>query len=197
MCIRDSYYSDGDLESYVARRGAAKKPLTRDEQVFLAYCIIKGLHDVHSFRIMHRDIQPRNILLRLNSSGLVNTAVISDFGLSWTETEETNQPRPLAPYRSPEMTLPSHVGLHNSKTDIWSYGMVLYFLIFGLHPDKFPGNQNFIEVLKKGALKYDEEKAEASKELCQLMMSCLKVNPKERPKSLKVLRDPLFAKYKS
>lgn len=191
------HYPDGDLERYVARREEVKKPLTYDEQVFLAYCIIKGLHDVHSFRIMHRDIQPRNILLRLNSSGLVKTAVISDFGLSWTETEETNQPRPLAPYRSPEMTLPGHVGLHNSKTDIWSYGMVLYFLIFGVHPNTFPGNQNFIEVLKKGAPKFDEKKAGASKELFLLMMSCLKVSPKERPKSLKLLRDPVFAKYKS
>lgn len=192
--IVTEYLRGETLESYVRKRKEEKRPLSREEKVFVAYCVVKGLQDVHKLNIIHKNLQPKNIWVELNSSDSVKRAVIGNFGASWTATQTPSKSFALNAYQSPETVLPTGEH-HTTSADIWSYGMVLYFLIFGVDPDKYSGNSGFEKVLKSGDVKYDEKGAAPYKEMLMLMGECLKTDPKARPTAFMLLRRPLFVKY--
>jgi len=189
------HYNGGDLESFVQKRETTNKSLTYDEQLLIAYSIIKGIKDIHTHNIIHRDIHPKNILLTISPNNIVTNAAISDFGFARILLDESAQTVILNAYRSPEMTLQQ--GTHNEKTDIWSYGMLLYFLIFGIHAEQYSGNHNLSTIMKKGEVKFDDKRARNSKDLVKLMLECLKVKASDRPPASKLVTKKLFKKFSS
>ncbi|KAI9332766.1 kinase-like domain-containing protein [Obelidium mucronatum] len=112
------------------------------KQVFRAlFQLASGIEQIHGtkidgkFFICHKDLAPRNVLVRVNG-----TIAISDFGMSrqaaneisiWT-TVDNSGPKPPLNYASPEVvTSPSPV---NSAADIWSLGMIAYALLTKCEP---------------------------------------------------------------
>lgn len=55
--------SQGDLDVYLAARRKAQRPVSEEfvMRVFAQVCL--GLQEVHSAKIIHRDIKLRNILV--------------------------------------------------------------------------------------------------------------------------------------
>jgi serine/threonine protein kinase len=85
-----------------------------------------GMRYVHAQDILHRDLKPSNILLDKDWR-----AKISDFGLSrpisadGPPTENTG----TVCYAAPEQLSPNSP--HTTKTDVFSFGLVLYEIISG------------------------------------------------------------------
>ncbi|KAI9334693.1 kinase-like domain-containing protein [Obelidium mucronatum] len=112
------------------------------KQVFRAlFQLASGIEQIHGtkidgkFFICHKDLAPRNVLVRVNG-----TIAISDFGMSRQTANEisrcttvdNNGPKPPLNYASPEVvTSPSPV---NSAADIWSLGMIAYALLTKCEP---------------------------------------------------------------
>lgn len=191
------YYNGGNLEAYIADKEKAKQSVPKEDKIFVAYCVLNGIKDVHSHNIIHRDIHPSNVLLAIGHDGRVRNAALGDFGCARILLDDSAQTAIFTPYNSPEMVLPDLGGTHDSKTDIWSFGMLVYFVVFGMHADSHAGNRNLGNVLKKGDVKYDEARAKEQPELIELMKRCLKVNPKDRPTAPELLMSPMFSKYLS
>jgi len=189
------YYKDGNLEQYISRRESKKAPLSSEEQIFLAYNVINGINEIHSRNIIHRDIHPKNVLMQLADTGAIMKVLIGDFGFARILLDSTAQTMILTPYHSPEMMKPGRV--HDSKTDIWSFGMLLYFIIFGIDSDKHANNYSLSKIIKKGSVDYDPKRAEKSPELIKMMNLCLQANPKERPTAAELLKNPIFSKCTS
>ena len=105
-------------------------PLNIDEAFDIATQIGKGLARAHENSIVHRDIKPGNILI--DEHGLVK---IVDFGLAKLggQTMLTKEGTTLGTvaYMSPEQARGDEV---DSRTDIWSLGVVLYEMVTGLLP---------------------------------------------------------------
>lgn len=115
------YMSNDTLES-------ANPTLSYSQRIGIVKDIAKGLAYLHNRKpecIIHRDLKPNNILLTTSFK-----AKIGDFGIScirasndepYNLTSETGTYR----YMAPEVLMHKE---YNAKVDIWSFGMILYFM---------------------------------------------------------------------
>jgi len=126
IVIVSEYAPDGSLQELLKNGG----PLPIEDALNLAIGILNGLDFLHSQGIIHRDLKPANILLQ------GRTPRLADFGISraMTQTSETQNIAGTPQYMAPEAL----DGKRNTKTDIWSAGVVLYQMLSGSLP--FPQN---------------------------------------------------------
>jgi len=105
-------------------------PLELTEAVDLAIQMAEGLGEAHHHGIVHRDIKPSNIMLTTDGQ-----AQIMDFGLalspSQTKLTRTNSSMGTCAYMSPEQSRSEDV---DHRTDIWSFGVMLFEMISGYQP---------------------------------------------------------------
>ncbi|KAI4374463.1 hypothetical protein MLD38_012454 [Melastoma candidum] len=83
--------------------------------------ILEGLAYCHNYRILHRNLKPKNILLNLKSK----TLKLSDFGMAKfvkSPHDPLTQEVVTQYYRAPEILLGS--ARYNSGIDIWSAGCI-------------------------------------------------------------------------
>ena len=105
-------------------------PLEISEAVALATQIAEGLREAHEQGIVHRDIKPANIML--TEKGQVR---ITDFGLAklseGADITRSSTIMGTVAYMSPEQAKGEEV---DRRTDIWSWGTVLYEMVTGKRP---------------------------------------------------------------
>ena len=108
-----------------------KLTIERIKDISIQIC--EGLDEAHSKGITHRDIKPENILI--DESGKVK---IVDFGLAKIKNvskEITKESSTLGTikYMSPEQIRNQKI---DHRSDIWSFGVILYEMITGRYPFK-------------------------------------------------------------
>lgn len=186
-------YSGGDLEKYVWNFEKKHETIPLNQKIFIAFSVLNGINEIHKRQMIHRDIHPKNILLRSDLNNLVKDVAISDFGFAKVLLEGMQAVTQIGSYKSPELVLYKYDKAHDGKTDIWSYGMLIYFLLFGLHADQY--KENTQQKIYKGDIKYDTKRQNVSPELLALMKACLIVEPKDRPSSAELLNNQIFKPF--
>jgi serine/threonine protein kinase len=90
--------------------------------------MLLGLEACQQASVAHRDVKPDNYLIGIDGS----TVKLCDFNLSVLLSPDQTLVGEFgtAPFMSPEMLLARH-GL---GTDVWSYGVMAYFMLFGELP---------------------------------------------------------------
>jgi formylglycine-generating enzyme required for sulfatase activity/dienelactone hydrolase len=122
------------------RHRLAEGPCPEGEALDVAIQVAKGLKEAHQEGITHRDIKPSNLMV--SRQGPVK---IMDFGLaklsraapsSEDETETLAMTAAGAVMGSPAYMSPEqvHGDVVDSRTDIWSLGVVLYEMLSGQLP---------------------------------------------------------------
>ena len=90
--------------------------------------LVDAVKALHSRGICHRDLKLENILLRTEQD--LDVAVI-DFGLS-IESANALKTRVGTPhYVAPEVILAERDGFYSHQCDMWSVGVISYYLLFG------------------------------------------------------------------
>jgi formylglycine-generating enzyme required for sulfatase activity/predicted Ser/Thr protein kinase len=127
-------YVDGNsLGHEIAERGA----LPLDEIVEITKQICAGLNTAHKLGIVHRDIKPDNVMLARDEEGVL-TAKVLDFGIarllepgSGGSQTKTGVIMGTPFYMSPEQALGNTGDKIDSRSDIYSLGMVVYQMLTG------------------------------------------------------------------
>ncbi|KAI1355504.1 kinase-like domain-containing protein [Xylaria sp. FL0043] len=178
----------------------SQRRLSLEEIYSLFKDITSGLAYLHSANYIHRDLKPSNCLLHHENGKLI--CLISDFG----EVQPRNAVRNSTgttgtiSYCAPEvlkMDARGQFGNFTVKSDVFSLGMILYFLCFGRLPYR---NANVVqEELEdidelraeiagwKGFLDERRERPDLPSKLYQLLKKMLALDPDERPSATEVL----------
>lgn len=158
------YLSNGSLQHMVSSAGPIKEMVAKK----YIYQLLLTIDFLHQKQIMHRDIKAENILLDAN-----NDIRLIDFGLS----EDFNKLEKICgspAYMAPEMI---HDGHYDERADLWSIGILMYYLIVGRFPVYEDTYQKlFYKILHTDFLFPDN----ISKEAKDLLSRLLEKNPDNR-----------------
>ena len=145
--------------------------------------LLNGLREVHSHKLLHLDLKPSNIYLRVD-----NTPVLIDFGAA-RQTLASDQPM-LKPMYTPGFASPEHYGSRKDLgpwSDIYSVGASMYACLAGSAP------QAADERYKKDRLQPAMVRWEGqySDRLLEIIDWCLNLNHYYRPQSVYALQKAL------
>jgi eukaryotic-like serine/threonine-protein kinase len=167
------------IEGQALDKRIAGQPLPTAEIVDIAAQVADALDEAHSKKIIHRDIKPSNIVI--TPRGRVK---VLDFGLAKVEeawepssaiaTQVKTNPGVVmgtVPYMSPEQAQGREV---DSRTDIWSLGVVMYQMATGRLPFAGPSAHETIDRISNAQPKpithYNDD---APAELERIIRKCL------------------------
>jgi serine/threonine protein kinase len=164
------YMDGGDLLNYISH----KSLLNENEIRNIFKQVANGLKYLHYYGIVHRDLKPQNILIKNNEE-----VKIIDFGLSKVlgNYETTNDCLGTIYFTSPEVLKQDK---YNNKVDVWSLGIILFFLVYGRVPFDDSSN-NVEEIMMKICnenVKLSDKKI--SDKLKRLILGCLEKDYNKR-----------------
>jgi serine/threonine protein kinase len=115
-------------ECTVAEKADSNPDLLQSGLKDLLRQMLLGVEACHQASVAHRDIKPDNYLIGLDGS----TVKLGDFNLSAVQPPNGSFTGEFgtAPFMSPEML----TARHGIGTDVWSYGVMAYFMFFGELP---------------------------------------------------------------
>jgi serine/threonine protein kinase len=190
-----SFIATEFIEGQTLRERIAEKPLSWQDALKIAIQITGALKTAHSVGIIHRDIKPANIMIRRD--GIVK---VLDFGLAKltgadsadSETREHTAPNRLMGtinYMSPEQVLGERV---DERTDIFSFGVVLYEMLSGVAPFSGPSDAAIYNAtINKIQPSLRESNASIPPELDQIVKSAMEKDPEQRYQTFSELRADL------
>ena len=117
-----------DLSHYMVQNGELKYDKAFFKQIILD--IAKALKTIHDKGIMHRDIKPSNIFIKDENEN-EKIVKLGDFGCSIYIQDNTSEPIGTILYCAPEIIKNIE---YDEKCDLWSLGITLFELYFGLLP---------------------------------------------------------------
>jgi Ca2+-binding EF-hand superfamily protein len=172
------YLEGGTLTDYLESKN---KKLSEKTIAKIIYYIANVIKYINSYGVIHRDLKPENIML--SDKGENPTVKLIDFGLTRTlaDGEKIAGGFGTLTYIAPEVLkrIP-----YNKQIDIWSLGVILYFLLTGGNVPFNDENNDDEKIVKKILLmdpSFPEEYfSNKSKSLINLINDCLNKDQEKR-----------------
>ena len=204
------YLNGGDLDNFLKKYiNKYNKPIPEKIVKYIIKNVLKGLNSLNSKNIIHRDIKLSNILINyLNNSDLTNENILNneikiiDFGFAkyLKQDEFTNSIIGTPFYMDPKIL---HGYLleknekkysYNMKVDIWSIGIMTYYLLLGVFPFNAKNYENLIENIENKEYIFPLNKYEInlSKEAINFIENTLNLDEEQRYSSEELLKNNLL-----
>ena len=168
----------------------SKGKLSEDDAIDYSIQILRALKDAHDHNVVHRDIKPHNIMITKQG-----TVKVTDFGIARASTSTTvtttSDVLGSVHYISPEQ---ARGGYTDNKTDIYSFGIVLYEMLTGNKP--YDGDNPISVAMKQiqdDIIPPSEYIPNMNKNLEQIILKCTRKKQSERYQSVDdILSDFLY-----
>lgn len=159
----------------------AQGSMPTEEVVRIAVQIAAGLAEAHEKGIVHRDIKPANIMI--TDAGVVK---ILDFGLSKLAGHpgitRTGTTIGTPAYMAPEQAQGKE---SDCRTDIWSFGVVLFEMLSGRQPFAAEYDQAVLfSIVNEEPAEIGNFRADIPEHLIALCKQCLEKDKSNRPQSM-------------
>jgi non-specific serine/threonine protein kinase len=188
MFIVMEYIDGKELKQIIETN--SKGSLQIKDTINYAIQIAEGLEAAHKKGIVHRDIKSSNIMI--TQAGKVK---IMDFGLaklSNSKVTKSNQTLGTLSYISPEQLQGLQVDI---RTDIWSFGVVLYEMLTGSLP--FQGDYEatiIYAILNEEPKAIQNYRSDVPENIVSLVTSMLQKDPVKRISSMNEIMEKLQTK---
>ncbi len=130
----------------LAEEGVGRGPLGAQETAVVGVALCRALAALHTVNLMHRDLKPANVMRE--QGGRI---VLFDFGCA---IETDLSPRQLAAIAGTPVTMAPEVLLQTAPSsvtaDIYSLGVLLYWLASGKYPVEASSLDGFLECHRRG-----------------------------------------------
>lgn len=168
----------------------SKGKLSEVDAIDYSIQILRALKDAHDHNVVHRDIKPHNIMITKQG-----TVKVTDFGIARASTSTTvtttSDVLGSVHYISPEQ---ARGGYTDNKTDIYSFGIVLYEMLTGKKP--YDGDNPISVAMKQiqdDIIPPSEYIPNMNKNLEQIILKCTRKKQSERYQSVDdILSDFLY-----
>jgi len=166
-------------------------PLPVDEALEVARQIAEALEAAHEKGIIHRDLKPANVMVTPDG-----TVKVLDFGLARALTDDSRNTQVTAesptitadytkpgvvlgtaPYMSPEQARGRPV---DKRSDIWSFGCVLYNILTGANPFEGETTTDVIAKILETQPDFEALPSSVPPKIHDLLRRCLEKDRKRR-----------------
>jgi len=172
-CIVMEYIKGETLWDYVQKNGA----LSESEALLYIHQIGEALTHIHAKGVLHRDVNPHNIILRSDKSEVI----LIDFGISKEFIPDVTQRYTVAYTRcfAPlEQSDPN--GKLGEYTDVYSLAATLYYLLTGKEPSPAPNR-----AIRDELIRPQQHNPKISDNVNYAVFSGMKLDAKNRDRSIK------------
>ena len=187
--IVTEYIGGGTLGQYFKKK---KFNFSERQAMIIMSQLASGVKYLHQYGIVHRDLKPDNIMItQQNDSGVIK---IMDFGLSKIVSphEKMIEGYGTLSYVAPEVLLRTP---YNKEVDIWSLGVILFYMLSGRLPFRGSKEQEVAEKIVYDQLEFDEDDWETRTQKVQdLITCCLIKKAEDRITINQFLNHPWFKK---
>lgn len=194
--IAMEYINGVNLEQFMNQLTAKERPLPVEMAVFIASRVARGLAYAHAktdpqgrpLGIVHRDINPKNVMIAFEGD-----VKVMDFGVAKARGYLTHQEGEVAvgkpDYMSPEQ---ASFQVTDARSDIFSTGVLLLNLLLGRNPFKgMTSEESRQNVIGKKLPPYRDMDGRIDDELARLLDWMLDRDVKTRCQTAGELRDAL------
>jgi len=164
------------------------------------YEIMNQLNDTFKImiknKIVHRDIKLENILVKFKDKQKTNfISKLTDYGISKQMINNTIYTSHVGTSLTMAPELLEGKDKYDNKCDLWSIGVIIYQLFFGIYPYK--GNTEVMLLNKINDEGQNNLKYTGNNYLDNLIRGLLVKNPQKRITWQKYLYHPFFREYRS
>lgn len=179
--------------------GGERLPIFREqglalERFFpLAAGIVRALGEVHARGVIHKDINPRNVLVNLRSGAvkLIDFSLSSELSHEHPDAVPCKDLEGTLPYLSPEQTGRMNRDL-DFRTDYYSLGVTFYELLTGSLPFSAPDVLGYVHChLSQKPPSAREKNPDVPEALARIVSKLLAKNPDDRYESARGLASDL------
>ena len=183
-----TFISMAYIEGQSLKKKIESAPLELDEALRIATQVAEGLQEAHNRGVVHRDIKSANIMVTEKGQ-----AKIMDFGLArvagGTLVTKEGMTMGTVAYMSPEQARGEKV---DHRTDIWSFGVVLYEMFSGQLPFRGEHEQAIVySILKEKPKPITDLNTDIPMSIEQIVSKALEKNPDKRYQHIEELLDDL------
>lgn len=162
----------GELFEYLER----KRQIPERECKFICFQVFTALKHLHDRGICHRDIKPENILLE--SQTKFAKLYLGDFGLAKLRSSFMKTLCGTLNYLAPEVLERTE---YSKAVDCWAVGVMLYFLLSGVHPFDHQNEETLRKIIRVGVFCFpDNPFSRISVEAKDMISRLLTKDPESR-----------------
>lgn len=165
----------GNLKDLLRNQASS---FTLPDLIHVAKLAAAGMTYLFNNNIIHNDLAARNLLVKKEDNKY--TVKVGDFGLSKHTKDKTYEADKDSKFPVKWTAPEAFTGKFSSKSDVWSFGIVLYEIItYGEDPYSDMKNKEVFEKVQQGYRMPQPSGCPVS--LYKLMLSCWDANPENRP----------------